>query len=243
VNRSHRLSSLVVPTGDNYGLARVVVAVRVAAVLSIIGVALLGPDWMRRHPVGLTIVLATALVYAAALMKCPQYEVRRTRYAWVLAALDATLTLSVIGLTGGAASPVVTVLVLVVIASAARLTFVECLSLAALIGVGYLTVVLSLGSPTGAVLPPLTQALWWALSLVFIAVLSGGLAVLFEREHRSRVKALVEAEAEHAAAEEERDLRPGCCAPTRPSRGAQGYCCTNSARRWPLWTPSPRRPG
>lgn len=197
----------MVPAGDSYGLARVVVAVRVVAVLSIIGVVLLGPDWMRRHPVALTVVLGTALVYSAVLVTHPRYEVRRTDFAWLVAAMDATLTLSVIGLTGGAASPVVTVLALVVIASAARLTFIECLSLAVLSGLGYLAVVMWWSSVQDAVLSPLTQALWWALSLIFIAVLSGGLAVLFEREHRSRVRALVEAEAEHAAAEEERDLR------------------------------------
>ena len=43
--------------------------------------------------------------------------------------------------------------------------------------------------------------------LLFIAALGAGLSALAEREQRSRLRAIVEAEAEHAAAEEERDLR------------------------------------
>lgn len=202
-----RLRSLVVPSGDRFGLARVVVAVRVAVVVSIILLAATGPDWMRRHPALLTAVLAGALSYAAVLIKYPNLEVRRTRYALLVAALDMAFTLTLIGLTGGAASPVVVVLTLVVIASAARLTLAECLVLATLAGVGYLVVVSASDGTGGADLAAPALALWWALYLVFIALLSGGLSVLLERENQSRVKALVEAEAEHAAAEEERDLR------------------------------------
>lgn len=206
VNGSHRLRALVVPAGDNYGLARVVVAVRAAVVLSIVVLVATGPEWVRRYPVALAVVLAAALGYAVVLMAHPRYEVRRTRFAWPVAVLDALFTLTLIGLTGGAASPVVAVLALAVIASAARLTFVECLILAVLLGTAYAGVVVWT-TVDGVALEASTQGLWWALYMVFIAVLGGGLAVLIEREHRSRVDALVEAEAEHAAAQEERDLR------------------------------------
>lgn len=208
MNSASRLRSLAVPDGDGYGLARVVVAVRVAVVLSIVVLVATGPGWMRHHLGATAAVLGAALAYAAVLMARPQFEVRRTRYSWLVAAVDASMTLALIALTGGAASPVVVVLVMAVIASAARLSFIECLAHAALVGAGYVLVVLvsSHGDPD-AVLDPPVQGLWWALYLVFIAVLTGGLAVLLEREHRSRVHALVEAEAEHAAAEEERDLR------------------------------------
>ncbi|OBF24989.1 HAMP domain-containing sensor histidine kinase [Mycobacterium sp. ACS4331] len=206
MSRLRRLRSLVVPTGDNYGLARVVVAVRVAVVLSIIVLAVVGPDDMRRHPLPLTLALGGALLYAAALMMQPRFEVRRTRFAWLVAVVDAIFTLTLIGLTGGANSPVVAVLALAVIASAARLTFTECLFLAVFLGLGYLGVVLWTPEADTTLAAP-AQGVWWALYMVFIAVLSGGLAVLIEREHRSRVDALVEAQAEHAAAEEERDLR------------------------------------
>ena len=207
MSTAHRLRSLVVPDGDGYGLARVVVAVRVAVVLSIVVLVAVGPDWMRHHTLGTAVVLGLALAYAGLLMARPQFEVRRTRYSWLVSAVDASVTLTLIWLTGGAASPVVVVLVLAVIASAARLSFLECLVLAALVGVAYVLVVLGSGSDPGATLARPVQGLWWALYLVFIAVLTGGLSVLVEREHRSRVYALVEAEAEHAAAEEERDLR------------------------------------
>lgn len=207
VNSSRRPGYPVSPAGDGYGLARVVVAVRVAVVVSIIVLVLVGPEWLRQYPVALTAALGGALVYAALLMTHPQFEVRRTRYAWLVAALDAAFTLTLIGLTGGVASPVVTVLVLAVIASAARLAFVECLSLAAILGLGYLAVALMSSDEPRTQPAPLVLGLWWALYVVFVAVLAGGLAVLIEREHSYRVRALVEAEAEHAAAVEERDLR------------------------------------
>ena len=207
MSKSRRLRSLVVPDGDGYGLARVVVAVRVAVVLSIVVLVATGPDWLRHHVLATAVVLGVALAYAGLLMARPRFEVRRTRYSWLVSGVDAFMTLTLIGLTGGAASPVVVVLVLTVIASAARLSFVECLVMAAMVGVAYVLVVLTSGSDSGVALARPVQGLWWAMYLVFIAMLTGGLSLLVEREHRSRVNALVEAEAEHAAAEEERDLR------------------------------------
>ena len=122
------LRSLVVPDGDGYGLARVVVAVRVAVVLSIVVLVATGPDWMR-HQLWAQPLSSSARRWRmpAVLMARPQFEVRRTRYSWLVAAVDASMTLTLIALTGGAASPVVVVLVLAVIASAARLSFIECL--------------------------------------------------------------------------------------------------------------------
>lgn len=202
---------MVMPTIDGYGLARVVVAVRVAVVVSIAVLVATGPGWMQRHPLSTAIVLGGALAYAGVLMAYPRFEVRRTRFAWPVSVLDAAFTLTLIGLTGGAGSPVVAVLALAVIASAARLRFAECLVLSAFLGAGYLVVVVIFadGAPTGdgVALAPSVLGLWWALYVVFMAVLSGGLSMLLEREHQTRVHALVEAEAEHAAAEEERDLR------------------------------------
>ncbi len=191
---------------DGYGLARVVVAVRVAVVVSIGVLVAVGPDWMSAHAVATAAVLAGALLYAAVLLAIPRYEVRHTRFAWLVSALDTAFTLALIGLTGGAASPVASVLALVVIASAARLPLRQCLLLSGLVGAGYLAVVLAVDSAHSA-LAPWVLGLWGALYVVFIAVLSGGLSRLLEQEHRSRVRALVEAEAEHEAAEEERDLR------------------------------------
>ena len=205
--RVERVRSLVTPDGDGYGLARLVVAVRVAVVVSIIGLVLAGPDWLRRNALGTAIALGIALVYAVIMMTRPQLEIRRTRFSWLVTASDATLTLAVIALTGGAASPVVAVLVMVVIASAARLSFPQTVLVAALAGVAYIAVAGRTGPETTEPVPPLVQGVWWALLLVFTALLGGGLSLLVEREQRTRLRLLVEAEAEHAAAEEERDLR------------------------------------
>lgn len=144
---------------DGYGLARVVVAVRVAVVVSIAVLVAVGPDWMSAHAAGTAAVLAAALLYAAVLMALPRYEVRRTRFAWLVSALDTAFTLALIGLTGGAASPVASVLALVVIASAARLPLRRCLLLSAMVGAGYLAVVLTVDS-THAALAPWVLGLW-----------------------------------------------------------------------------------
>lgn len=191
---------------DGYALARVVVAVRVAVVMSIAVLVAAGPGWMRAHAAGTAAVLVGGLLYAAVLIAMPRYEVRQTRFAWSVSVLDAAFTLALVGLTGGAASPVASVLALVVIGAAARLPLRQCLLLSGLVGGGYLAVVVGADS-THAVLAPWVLGLWWALYVVFAALMSGALSRLLEHEHQSRVRALVEAEAEHAAAEEERDLR------------------------------------
>jgi signal transduction histidine kinase len=190
-----------------YGLARTVVAVRVAVVISIGVLLAIGPDWARRHVAATIAMLAAAMVYAAVLLARPQLEFRRTRYAWVVTGFDSAFTLVLIALTGGPYSPVVSVLALVVIASAARLSFIETLITAALLGTLYVLVALQPAPPAKVAPPPALQGGWSALYLLFTAILTAGLSTVAEREHQSRVRALVEAEAEHAAAEEERDLR------------------------------------
>ena len=193
--------------GDNYGLARTVVAVRTAVVVSIGVLLLVGPEWARQHTPATIAVLVAAAAYAFALLANPHLEVRRTRYSWLVTGFDSVFTLALIALTGGVYSPVVSVLVLVVIASAARLSFIETLLVAVLLGAAYIPVALTSSPRTPVTAAPVLQAGWSALYLLFAAIITAGLSALAEREHRSRVRALVEAEAEHAAAEEERDLR------------------------------------
>lgn len=187
-----------------YGLARTVVAVRVAVVISVGVLLAVEPPGVRVYA---AILAAAALVYAAIVFVHPQLEVRRTRYRWLVTGFDSMFTLVSIALTGGVHSPVVSVLVLVVIASAARLSFTETLALGVLLGGGYIAVALLASTAASAALAPAPQSSWWALYLVFTAIITAGLSSLAEREHQSSVRALVEAEAEHAAAEEERDLR------------------------------------
>lgn len=192
---------------DDYGLARTVVAVRVAVVVSIGVLVAIGPDWMRRHIAATAAVLAAALLYSLVLLVYPRPEVRRTRYGWGLSVIDAGFTLTFIALTGGVHSPVSAVLVLVVIGSAARLTFTQTMALAILLGAGFLMVALRSAAPAVIEPDPWLQGGWTALYLTFAAIMTAGLSALAEREQKSRIRALVEAEAEHAAAEEERDLR------------------------------------
>ena len=57
--------------GADYGLARTVVAVRVAVVISIGVLLAIGPYWVRQHAAVTVAVLAAAMIYAAALMAYP----------------------------------------------------------------------------------------------------------------------------------------------------------------------------
>ena len=175
-------------------------------VASIAVLLIVGPYWVREHVIATAAVLAAAMLYAASAVN-PRLEVRRTRYSWLLTATDAAFTLTLIVLTGGVHSPVAVVLVLAVIASGARLSVAETFLLTVLLGAGYVVVVLTTGPDTAVAPSRALQGVWWAVYLLFIAVLGAGLSALAEREQRSRLRAIVEAEAEHAAAEEERDLR------------------------------------
>lgn len=192
---------------EDYGLARTVVAVRAAVVVSVAVLVAIGPSWARQHVAATAAVLAAAMAYSLALLANPKLEVRRTRFARAVSAVDGVFTLTLIALTGGLHSPVAAVLALVVIASAARLSFTETLVLSMLLGAGYLAVALVFPSPPAGAPQPWLQAGWTALYLLFVAIMTAGLSALAEREQRRRVHALVEARAEHAAAEEERDLR------------------------------------
>ncbi len=192
---------------DDYGLARTVVAVRTAVVISIGLLLVIGPDWVRRHTAASAAVLTAAMLYSLVLLANPRPEIRRTRYAWGVSLVDGGFTLTLIALTGGVHSPVAAVLVLAVIASAARMSFRETLVFAALLGMGYLAVALRSPAPVVVTPNPWQQAGWTALYLIFVAIMTAGLSALAEREQRDRLRAIVEAEAEHAAAEEERDLR------------------------------------
>ncbi|APE18594.1 sensor histidine kinase [Mycolicibacterium pallens] len=194
-------------TDDGYALARIVVAVRTAIVLAIGVVLLIGPAWARQHAAATFAVLGAALLYAAIVLANAHLEVRRTRYSWLITALDSGFTLAVVALTGGAYSPVVSVPVAVIVASAARLSFAEALTTAVLFSAAFIPLALATSPRTPFAVDAAVQTGWWAFFVVCIAIITAGLSALAEREHRSRVHALVEAEAEHAAAEEERDLR------------------------------------
>jgi len=207
MNESKQPRHLTMLNGDGYGRTRVVVAVRVAVVVSIVALVLIGPVWMRVHLVALVAMLILAFAYSAVMLARPHLEIRRTRYAWLVSALDTALTLALVALTGGPDSPVIAVFALVIVGAAARLTLTRCVVVALVLSVGYLVVVLTAPDENRTPLPAPMQGLWWSLYVVLVAILSGGLSILVEQSHRSRIDALVEAESERAAIQEERDLR------------------------------------
>jgi len=93
-----QLSSTLKFDGEEYALARIVVAVRVAVVISIGVLLAIGPDPVRRHVAETVAVLAAAMVYAAVLLANPHLEVRRTRYSWGVTGFDSAFTLGLIAL-------------------------------------------------------------------------------------------------------------------------------------------------
>ncbi|MEO3788470.1 HAMP domain-containing sensor histidine kinase [Actinocorallia sp. B10E7] len=185
----------------------IVASVRVLVVLSIGVLLLAGPDASRRHLTAALTIFAVALVYACASVFNLRWELSHTRAAWVLTVVDATLALLVVGSTGGAASPAVSILVLVVVAAAIRLGPWATFLLTAVLAAAYTMIALWVDDGWAPLRERGFQAGWWAAYLVFIAALGGSLSILAERERHARLLARVEAEAEHAAAEEERDLR------------------------------------
>ena len=60
---------------EEYGLARIVVAVRVAVVSSIGVLLAIGPDWIRQHAGLAFAVLAAAMLYSVVLLANARLEV------------------------------------------------------------------------------------------------------------------------------------------------------------------------
>lgn len=202
-----RARSVLGNLGD-YALARLIVAIRAVVVASIGAILVLDTAWFQRNASVLLPVLAITAGYSLVLLARPRFELRRGRYAGSVAAIDASLSLMIIAVTGGVESPVVSALMLTVIAAGVRMYSTDALVFAGGASVAYFGVCIGVeSSRNGPLLPPLVHAAWWALYLVLSAVLVGCQAAVAEREHHARVEAMVEAAAEQAAAEEERDLR------------------------------------
>ncbi len=188
-------------------VARVVVVVRVAVVLAVGLLLVVGPPWVQRHVLAVGITLGVAVLYAIFLLRRPALEIRRTRYAWMITAADGLIVLVVIVFTGGPSSPCISILVLVVLVAAARSRALVAFGLAVSFAILYGVMVLTWTDHSAHELKPVVLATWWLVSLIFAAILATTLSVATEREQRSRLYALVQAETEHAVAEEERDLR------------------------------------
>lgn len=191
---------------DTRLIARVIVSLRLAIVISVIVAVSTGIDPMGRHPGAAFIVLGIALVYAVLLVLRPEWEWTSTRSGQVITLVDVALTLATIAVTGGADSPASTILFLAVIAMATRLPLVVTVGVSVGVGVCYLVIALAV-DPMEPLAERIQVGLWWAFYLLFTAVLAATLTLYGERAHRKQAEAWAEAIAEHSAAEEERDLR------------------------------------
>ncbi|MFJ9787361.1 sensor histidine kinase [Amycolatopsis sp. NPDC101161] len=188
-------------------VARVMVTVRLAVALSMVLLLVTGGDDVRRHLPWVIVTLAVASGYAAVVAANPRWELYTRPAAWLLTVLDATFTLLTIAMTGAATSPAVAILVLVVTAAAIRLPLGPTMALALGLGVAYLAVVLFVDPEFTSWRERWLEGLWWTGYLLLTGLLGASLSRLVDREREAGIAARVEAMAEHAAAEEERDLR------------------------------------
>lgn len=184
-----------------------IVVVRAVAVLSIGALLVLGPSSAQRHRELALVMFAMAAVYGVLTLRRPMWEVRRSVSAGVLSAVDATLALFAVAVMGGAQSPTIATLFLVVVAAAIRLSQRAALGVTSFVVLSLALIVLVTDSDYIGFSVRLFAAVWWPVLLVLTAALASSLSVVAEREQHARLRATVELEAEHAAAEEERDLR------------------------------------
>lgn len=184
-----------------------IVVVRAVAVLSIGALLILGPSSAQRHRELAFTMFAMAAVYGLLTLRRPIWEVRRTASAGILSAVDATLALFAVAVTGGAQSPAIATLFLVVVAAAIRLSPRAAVGVTSFVVSSLALIVLLVDAEHIGSDARLFASMWWPVLLVLTAALASSLSVVAEREQHARLRATVELEAEHAAAEEERDLR------------------------------------
>jgi signal transduction histidine kinase len=185
---------------------RTAVLIRLFVVCSV-GLALVvGPELARGRGAVLGWLVLATLAYAVVLA-VGEWRERRLLPPWLATSIDAVLALAACGLTGGAASIMVAILPLVVIAAAVRGGAVIGRLAALGVGAGF-TVGAVLGSDQAV--PPVERWLagaWWTGYLVAAAVLVGVLLRMLESQLDAAAVSRAMALAEHEAVLEERDLR------------------------------------
>lgn len=162
---------------------RVIALVRVGVVAAAAGLLLAGADEVASYPAlgWLTVIVAAA--YAAAMAANPSVVP-----PLVSTAIDGTLSASLAAATGAGHSPALAILLLVVLAAAMRFQLRVALLTAACAAAAQAVIVLLVPTPTLDTATRAQTAGWWALMLVFGAVLAGTLARL-ERDERDRLAA------------------------------------------------------
>lgn len=185
----------------------VIVVVRGLVVLSLPVLLLVGPDAVRRHVPLAAAVFVIALVYAVASLSRPSWDLRRTRSAALLATVDMVLASAAVATLGGAESPAVAMLFLVAVAAAIRLPILATAVVTTFMVTTFTVVALFVDADVIDVETRVQAAVWWSVYLALTAALTASLSLLAEREQHALARAMVELEAEHAVAEEERDLR------------------------------------
>lgn len=186
---------------------RVITAVRVAIVLSVVALLVVGIGPVRRHLEFAIALVCVASVYGAVVMCRPAWERRRTWQAWLITAIDSVLALIAVAVTGASASPAATILMIVVVAASTRTTVRATVYLALALAAAHMAIVLLVDPELNPLSERLHAGVWWTCYLLLTAVLGAALSLYAEREHEASTQAMAEAIAERSAAEEERDLR------------------------------------
>jgi signal transduction histidine kinase len=176
-------------------------------VVGAVGVALMLEPGLARGRGALAAALVVAALVYALVLAGAGLRGRRLLPPRLATSIDAVLALVACGLTGGAATVMVAILPLVVIAGALRGGAVVGRLTALAVGAGF-TVAAVVGSDPDVTLAQrwLTGA-WWTGYLVAAAVLVGILLRMLERQFEAAAEERARAGAEHEAFLEERDLR------------------------------------
>ncbi|MBF6215732.1 HAMP domain-containing histidine kinase [Nocardia puris] len=192
---------------EKRAVERITSSIRIAVVLSVAALLLLGTDAARRHPIVAWCLVAVAAAYAVAVFADPELELRSRASAATITSSDSVLASAIVASTGAAQSPAVAILFLVVVAAAMRLSFLSTVGVATVLGAVHLATSLFVDADYAPIGIRLEAGVWWAIYLVLTGALGAGLSLLTEYAERARSVAEAEANAERLVAEEERDLR------------------------------------
>ncbi|MFC4942684.1 sensor histidine kinase [Pseudonocardia sp. GCM10023141] len=185
---------------------RIAVIIRLLVVVATALALLLRPDLARSGTTPLAVLVAATFVYALVLAVA-EWQGRPLAPPGITTSIDAVLTLVACALTGGAASIMVAVLPLVVIAASVRGGVAIGRISAIAIGIGFTAAALVGAAPGSPATEPWLAGLWWTGFLLAAAVLVGVLVRMLERQFDDAAVARARALAEHEAFLEERDLR------------------------------------